>query len=145
MEVDERAHSDLFLGMQYPSEFTGVTTSEFLRTSVNSGREEGDEIQLMKFIREMDGAMNDLEMDPNMSQRYLNEEFSGGEKNRNEILQMMMIKPDFAILDEIDSGLDIDALKIVADGVNKLREEKSLGCLVITHYQRLLNYIEPDH
>ncbi|HLR59764.1 MAG TPA: Fe-S cluster assembly ATPase SufC [Pseudogracilibacillus sp.] len=145
MEVDERARAGLFLGMQYPSEVTGVTTSEFLRTSVNSRREEGDEIPLMKFIREMDGSMGDLEMDPNMSQRYLNEGFSGGEKKRNEILQMMMIKPDFAILDEIDSGLDIDALKIVANGINKLREEKSLGCLVITHYQRLLNYIEPDH
>src|SRR5690625_7235126 len=99
----------------------------------------------MKFSREMDGAMNDLEMDPNMSQRYLNEGFSGGEKKRNEILQMMMIKPDFAILDEIDSGLDIDALKIVDDGVIKLRVEKSLGCLVITHYHRLLFNIIPDH
>src|SRR5699024_12266277 len=89
IEVDERALAALFLGMQYPSEGTGVTTSEFLRTSVNSGREEGDEFPLMKFIREMDGAMNDLEMDPNMSQRYLNEGFSGGEKKRNEILQMM--------------------------------------------------------
>lgn len=145
MEVDERARAGLFLGMQYPSEVTGVTTSEFLRTSVNARREKGDEISLMKFIREMDGAMENLEIDPKMSQRYLNEGFSGGEKKRNEILQMMMIKPDFAILDEIDSGLDIDALKIVADGINKLRKEQSLGCLVITHYQRLLNYIEPDH
>src|SRR5699024_3377400 len=145
MEVDERARAGLFLGMQYPSEVTGVTTSEFLRTSVNARREKGDEISLMKFIREMDGAMEDLEMDPKMSQRYLNEGFSGGEKKRNEILQMMMIKPDFAILDEIDSGLDIDALKIVANVINKLREEQSLGRYVNTHYQRLLNYIEPDH
>src|SRR5699024_4326516 len=109
MEVDERARAALFLGMQYPSEVTGVTTSEFLRTSVNSGREEGDVIPLMKFIREMDGDMNELELDPNMSQRYLNEGFSGGEKKRNEILQMMIIKPDFAILDEIYSSLDSDA------------------------------------
>lgn len=145
MEVDERARAGLFLGMQYPSEITGVTTSEFLRSSVNARREEGDEISLMKFIREMDSAMDDLEIDQNMSQRYLNEGFSGGEKKRNEILQMMMIKPDFAILDEIDSGLDIDALKIVADGINKLREVKDYGCLMITHYQRLLNYVTPDH
>src|SRR5690625_4456369 len=145
MEVDERAKAGLFLGMQYPSEISGVTTSDFLRSAINAHREEGDEIPLMKFIKEMDKAMDLLDIDPNMAQRYLNEGFSGGEKKRNEILQMMMIKPDFAILDEIDSGLDIDALKIVADGVNKLREEKSLGCLVITHYQRLLNYIEPDH
>src|SRR5699024_5746862 len=145
MEVDERARAGLFLGMQYPSEVTGVTTSEFLRTSVNSGREEGDEIPLMKFIHEMKGAMNYLEMDPNMSQRYLQEGFSGCEKKHNEILQMLMIKRDFAILDEIDSGLDIDALKIVANGINKLRDERPLGCLVIPHYHRLLTYIEPDH
>src|SRR5699024_539931 len=131
MEVDERARAGLFLGMQYPSEVTGVTTSEFLRTSVNSGREEGDEIPLMKFIREMDGAMNDLEIEPNMSKRYLTEGFSGEEKKRNEILQMMMIKPEITILDEIDTDLDNDALKILADGVNKLREKKTLGCIVI--------------
>src|SRR5690625_1971105 len=99
----------------------------------------------MKFIRALDGAMNDLVMDRNMSQRYLKEELSGRKKRRNEMLQMMMIKREFARLDEIDSRLDIHDLKIVADGVNKVREEKSLGCLVNTHYQRLLNYIEPDH
>src|SRR5690625_7703303 len=98
----------------------------------------------MKSIREMDGAMNDLEMHPNMSQRYLNEGFSGGEKKRNEILQMMMIKPAIAILDEIDSGLDIDALRIVSKAINKHRDA-NFGCLVITHYQRLLNYITPHH
>lgn len=145
MEVDERARAGLFLAMQYPSEITGVTTSDFLRSSVNARREEGDEVSLMKFIREMDGAMDDLEIDQNMAQRYLNEGFSGGEKKRNEILQMMMLKPDFAVLDEIDSGLDIDALKIVADGINKLSKEKPFGTLMITHYQRLLDYIEPDH
>ncbi len=144
MEVDERARAGLFLGMQYPSEISGVTTSDFLRSSINARREEGDEISLMKFIKEMDSALDDLEIDQNMAQRYLNEGFSGGEKKRNEILQLMMLKPGIAILDEIDSGLDIDALKIVSDGVNKVREETGLGCLIITHYQRLLNYIKPD-
>lgn len=145
MEVDERARAGVFLGMQYPSEISGVTTSDFLRSSINARREEGDEISLMKFIKEMDGALDELDIDKNMAQRYLNEGFSGGEKKRNEILQLMMIQPGIAILDEIDSGLDIDALKIVADGVNKVREETGLGCLIITHYQRLLNYITPDH
>lgn len=145
MEVDERARAGLFLGMQYPSEISGVTTSDFLRSSINARRAEGDEISLMKFIKEMDGTLDDLEIDQNMAQRYLNEGFSGGEKKRNEILQLMMIKPEIAILDEIDSGLDIDALKIVSAGINKLRNEKSFGCLIITHYQRLLNYITPDY
>src|SRR5699024_2494673 len=144
MEVDERARAGLFLAMQYPSEISGVTTSDFLRSSINSKREEGDEIPLMKFIKEMDGAMDDLEIDKNMAQRYLNEGFSGGEKIRNEILQLMMLKPEIAILDEIDSGLDIDALKIVSKGINKMRND-NFGCLIITHYQRLLNYITPDH
>ncbi|WP_430791186.1 Fe-S cluster assembly ATPase SufC [Virgibacillus flavescens] len=143
MEVDERARAGLFLGMQYPSEISGVTTSDFLRSSVNARREEGDEISLMKFIKEMDSALDYLEIDKNMAQRYLNTGFSGGEKKRNEILQLMMIKPEIAILDEIDSGLDIDALKVVSKGINKLRSE-NFGCLIITHYQRLLNYITPD-
>ncbi|MRH44704.1 Fe-S cluster assembly ATPase SufC [Aquibacillus halophilus] len=143
MEVDERAKAGLFLAMQYPSEITGVTTSDFLRSSVNAHREEGNEISLMKFIKEMDAAMDYLEMDKNMAQRYLNTGFSGGEKKRNEILQLMMIKPAIGILDEIDSGLDIDALKVVSKGINKLRDE-SFGCLIITHYQRLLEYITPD-
>jgi Fe-S cluster assembly ATP-binding protein len=146
MEVDERARAGLFLGMQYPSEISGVTTSEFLRSSINARREEGDEISLMKFIKEMDSKLDELEIDQNMAQRYLNEGFSGGEKKRNEILQLRMMNPAIAILDEIDSGLDIDALKIVSDAINKQREEFSdFGCLIITHYQRLLNYITPDH
>src|SRR5699024_11055959 len=144
MEVDERARAGLFLAMQYPSEVGGVTTSDFLRSAINARREEGDEISLMTFIKEMDGALEDLDIDINMAQRYLNEGFSGGEKKRNEILQLMMLKPGIAILDEIDSGLDIDALRIVADAVNKIREETGLGTLIITHYQRLLNYIKPD-
>jgi Fe-S cluster assembly ATP-binding protein len=144
MEVDERARAGLFLGMQYPSEISGVTTSDFLRSSINARRAEGDEISLMKFIKEMDKTLDFLEIDKNMAQRYLNEGFSGGEKKRNEILQLMMMKPQIAILDEIDSGLDIDALKVVSKGINDMRSDK-FGCLIITHYQRLLNYITPDH
>src|SRR5690625_4345441 len=123
MEVDERARAGLFLAMQYPSEVGGVTTSDFLRSAINARREEGDEISLMTFIKEMDSALDDLEIDKNMAQRYLNEGFSGGEKKRNEILQLMMMKPEIAILDEIDSGLDIDALKVVPKGINKLRDD----------------------
>ncbi|ARF13517.1 MULTISPECIES: Fe-S cluster assembly ATPase SufC [Sporosarcina] len=144
MEVDERARAGLFLAMQYPSEITGVTNADFLRSGVNARREEGDEISLMKFIREMDSKMEVLEMEEDMATRYLNEGFSGGEKKRNEILQLMMLKPKFAVLDEIDSGLDIDALKIVSKGINQMRGE-GFGCLIITHYQRLLDYITPDH
>ncbi|MEG0449965.1 MAG: Fe-S cluster assembly ATPase SufC [Lysinibacillus sp.] len=143
MEVDERAQAGLFLAMQYPSEIAGVTNADFLRSAINARREEGDEISLMKFIRELDKNMAFLEMDEDMAQRYLNEGFSGGEKKRNEILQLMMIKPTIAILDEIDSGLDIDALKVVSKGINAMRGE-GFGCLMITHYQRLLNYITPD-
>ncbi|NGP46331.1 Fe-S cluster assembly ATPase SufC [Bacillaceae bacterium SIJ1] len=143
MEVDERAKAGLFLAMQYPSEISGVTTSDFLRTSINAHRGEGNEIQLMPFIKQMDETLDFLEIDKNMAQRYLNEGFSGGEKKRNEILQLMMLKPGIALLDEIDSGLDIDALKVVSNGINKMRGE-DFGCLIITHYQRLLNYIEPD-
>lgn len=143
MEVDERARAGLFLAMQYPSEITGVTNADFLRSAINSRLEEGKEISLMKFIRKMDSKMEFLEMDQDMAQRYLNEGFSGGEKKRNEILQLMMIEPKIAILDEIDSGLDIDALKVVSKGINEMRGEE-FGCLIITHYQRLLNYITPD-
>lgn len=144
MDVDERARAGLFLAMQYPSEISGVTNADFLRTAINSRREEGKEISLMKFIRDMDKQMANLEMDENMAQRYLNEGFSGGEKKRNEILQLTMLQPKVAILDEIDSGLDIDALKVVSKGVNDMRGS-DFGCLIITHYQRLLNYITPDH
>ncbi|WP_060205034.1 Fe-S cluster assembly ATPase SufC [Sporosarcina koreensis] len=143
MEVDERAQAGLFLAMQYPSEITGVTNADFMRSAINARREEGDEISLMKFIRELDSKMDLLEMDQDMATRYLNEGFSGGEKKRNEILQLMMLNPKFAVLDEIDSGLDIDALKIVSKGINEMRGE-GFGCLIITHYQRLLNYITPD-
>ena len=143
MEVDERAQAGLFLGMQYPSEISGVTNSDFLRSAMNAQREEGDEINLMQFIKKLDKNMEYLEMDPDMATRYLNEGFSGGEKKRNEILQLMMLEPKFGILDEIDSGLDIDALRVVSEGINKLRGQE-FGSLIITHYQRLLNYITPD-
>lgn len=143
MEVDERARAGLFLAMQYPSEISGVTNADFLRSAINSRLGEGNEISLMKFIRKMDEKMELLEMDPDMAQRYVNEGFSGGEKKRNEILQLLMLEPKIAILDEIDSGLDIDALKVVSKGVNSMRSE-NFGCLIITHYQRLLNYITPD-
>ncbi|ANE48470.1 iron ABC transporter ATP-binding protein [Paenibacillus swuensis] len=144
MAVDERARAGLFLAMQYPSEITGVTNSDFLRSAINARREEGSEISLIKFIRQMESKMKELEMNPEFSHRYLNEGFSGGEKKRNEILQMMLLDPKLVILDEIDSGLDIDALRIVAAGVNAMRDENR-SFLIITHYQRLLDYITPDH
>ncbi|HEY0828509.1 MAG TPA: Fe-S cluster assembly ATPase SufC [Bacilli bacterium] len=143
MGVDERARAGLFLAMQYPSEISGVTNSDFLRSAINARREEGSEISLIKFIRQMEAKMKDLDMDPQFMHRYLNEGFSGGEKKRNEILQMMLLDPRIVILDEIDSGLDIDAIQIVANGVNSIRSQDR-GFLIITHYQRLLNYIKPD-
>ncbi|WP_436855239.1 Fe-S cluster assembly ATPase SufC [Staphylococcus caeli] len=144
LEVDERAKAGLFLAMQYPSEITGVTNADFMRSAINAKREEGEEINLMQFIKKLDKEMDYLDIDQDMAQRYLNEGFSGGEKKRNEILQLMMLEPKFAILDEIDSGLDIDALKVVSKGINQMRGEE-FGSLIITHYQRLLNYITPDH
>jgi Fe-S cluster assembly ATP-binding protein len=143
MTVDERSRAGLFLGMQYPSEIPGVTNADFLRSAINARRGEGQEISLMKFIRQLEGKMKELEMNPEFAHRYLNEGFSGGEKKRNEILQMLLLEPRLTILDEIDSGLDIDALRIVADGVNSMRSEDR-SFLIITHYQRLLNYIRPD-
>ncbi|HAR3485404.1 Fe-S cluster assembly ATPase SufC [Staphylococcus aureus] len=143
LEVDERAKAGLFLAMQYPSEITGVTNADFMRSAINAKREEGQEINLIQFIKKLDKNMDFLDIDKDMAQRYLNEGFSGGEKKRNEILQLMMLEPKFAILDEIDSGLDIDALKVVSKGINQMRGE-NFGALMITHYQRLLNYITPD-
>ncbi|HCV2705105.1 TPA: Fe-S cluster assembly ATPase SufC [Staphylococcus aureus] len=143
LEVDERAKAGLFLAMQYPSEITGVTNADFMRSAINAKREEGQEINLMQFIKKLDKNMDFLDIDKDTAQRYLNEGFSGGEKKRNEILQLMMLEPKFAILDEIDSGLDIDALKVVSKGINQMRGE-NFGALMITHYQRLLNYITPD-
>ncbi|CZQ95463.1 abc transporter [Trichococcus palustris] len=142
MEVDERARAGLFLAMQYPSEITGITNAEFMRAAINARRPEDDKISVMSFIKKLDEKMEILNMPEEMAERYLNEGFSGGEKKRNEILQLMMIEPTFAILDEIDSGLDIDALKVVSKGVN-LMAGPDFGVLIITHYQRLLNYVNP--
>ena len=143
MEVDERARAGLFLAMQYPSEIAGVTNAEFMRSAINARRDEDNKMGVREFIKKLDEKMAILDMPEEMAERYLNEGFSGGEKKRNEILQLMMIEPSFSILDEIDSGLDIDALKVVSRGVNAMRGE-NFGSLIITHYQRLLNYIEPD-
>ena len=143
LEVDERARLGLFLAMQYPSEIPGITNAEFMRAAINARREEDDKISVREFLKKLDEKMDLLNMPEEMAERYLNEGFSGGEKKRNEILQLLMLEPSFAILDEIDSGLDIDALKVVAKGVNAMRGD-DFGALIITHYQRLLNYITPD-
>ncbi len=144
MSTDERARQGVFLAMQYPSEISGVTNADFLRSAINAKRGKGNEISLIKFIREMEKAMKFLGIDESFAQRYVNEGFSGGEKKRNEILQMMLLEPQIVLLDEIDSGLDIDALKIVSMGVNEMRSADR-GFLIITHYQRLLDYIQPDY
>jgi len=141
MAVDERARKGLFLAMQYPAEVPGVTNSDFIKTAMQSIS--GQSVPLYKFITQFDKAINKLQMREDLPHRYLNDGFSGGEKKRNEILQMMMLKPKIAILDEIDSGLDVDALRIVGDAVNSLRSD-DFGCLIITHYQRILDYIKPD-
>ena len=143
MEVDERARAGLFLAVQYPSEIPGVTNAEFMRAAINSRRDDNNKMGVREFIKKLEEKMALLDMPEEMAERYLNEGFSGGEKKRNEILQCLMIEPSFAILDEIDSGLDIDALKVVSKGVNAMRGE-GFGSLIITHYQRLLNYITPD-
>lgn len=137
MTVDERARKGLFLAMQYLAEVPGVTNAEFLRAAINARRPKDDPIPVMDFIKELNKNMALLDMNDSMTERYLNQGFSGGEKKRNEILQMLMIKLTFGILDEIDSGLDIDALRVVSRGDN-------FSALMITHYQRLLNYIVPD-
>ncbi|GLG00032.1 ABC transporter ATP-binding protein [Alicyclobacillus hesperidum subsp. aegles] len=144
MSTDERARAGLFLAMQYPAEVPGVSNANFIRQALNARRGEGNELPVLQFHRKLQEKMKALNIDASFAERYLNEGFSGGEKKRNEILQMSMLEPRIAILDEIDSGLDIDALKIVANGVNQLRSD-NIGFLIITHYQRLLNYIVPDH
>jgi len=144
-EPDERARHGVFLAFQYPSEIPGVTISNFLRSAVNARREEGSEVDVFEFQKELRERMELLDMDEDFAERYVNEGFSGGEKKRNEILQMAVLQPRLAVMDETDSGLDIDALKIVAHGVNTLAEEDpGLGVLLITHYKRILNYIRPD-
>jgi Fe-S cluster assembly ATP-binding protein len=141
LEPDERAKMGLFLAFQYPSEVPGVSVANFLRTAVNSVREE--ELSPMEMYRLLQEKMAIMQMDPKFAERYLNEGFSGGEKKRNEILQMLMLEPKLAIMDETDSGLDIDALQVVARGVNEMRGPE-FTAVVITHYQRILRYIEPD-
>ncbi|AFV71628.1 Iron ABC transporter ATP-binding protein [Streptococcus agalactiae] len=143
LEVDERARLGLFLAMQYPSEVPGITNAEFIRAAMNAEKADDDKISIRQFITKLDEKMELLGMKEEMAERYLNEGFSGGEKKRNEILQLLMLEPKFALLDEIDSGLDIDALKVVSKGVNEMRGE-GFGAMIITHYQRLLNYITPD-
>lgn len=143
MEVYERSRNGLFLAMQYPAEVTGVTNYEFINTALRSHRGE-EKISVFKVFKEYEAAIKELKMDSSLAHRYLNEGFSGGEKKRNEILQMKMLKPKIAILDEIDSGLDIDNVKIVGEAVNEMVSE-NFGCLLITHYQRILDYIKPTH
>jgi len=142
LEPDERAKLGMFLAFQYPSEVPGVSVANFLRTAVNSVRAE--ELSPMEMYKLLQEKMRIMQMDPKFAERYLNEGFSGGEKKRNEILQMLMLDPKLAIMDETDSGLDIDALQVVARGVNELRGPE-FGAVVITHYQRILRYIEPDY
>ncbi len=141
LEADERARLGMFLAFQYPSEVPGVSVANFLRTAVNSVREE--ELSVMEMYKLLQEKMRVMEMDPKFAERYLNEGFSGGEKKRNEILQMLMLEPKLAIMDETDSGLDIDALQVVSKGVNELRGPE-FSAVVITHYNRILRYIEPD-
>ena len=142
LEADERAKLGMFLAFQYPSEVPGVSVANFLRTAVNSVREE--ELSIMEMFKLLQEKMRIMQMDPKFAERYLNEGFSGGEKKRNEILQVLMLDPKLAIMDETDSGSTSDALQVVAKGVNELRGPE-FSAIIITHYQRILRYIEPDH
>jgi Fe-S cluster assembly ATP-binding protein len=142
MTVDERARAGLFLAMQYPVEVPGVSVSNFLRTAATAIQ--GEAPKLRTWVKDVKSEMAALEMDPAFAERNVNEGFSGGEKKRHEILQMRLLKPKIAILDETDSGLDIDALRIVSEGVNRVRESGEAGLLLITHYTRILRYIKPD-
>jgi Fe-S cluster assembly ATP-binding protein len=145
LEPNERALAGLFLAFQYPTEIPGVSIANFLRTALQARLEDGEEVDLFDFQDELMDRMKLLDMEPSFAERPVNDGFSGGEKKRNEILQMAVLRPSLALMDETDSGLDIDALKIVASGVNTLREENpEMTILLITHYQRLLNYITPD-
>ena len=142
MKVDERAKAGLFLAMQYPVEVPGVSVSNFLRTAKTAI--DGEAPKLRTWVKDVKGAMELLRMDPEFAERNVNEGFSGGEKKRHEILQMELLHPKIAILDETDSGLDVDALRIVSEGVNRVKENTGLGVMLITHYTRILNYITPD-
>ena len=142
MKVDERARAGLFLAMQYPVEVPGVTVSNFLRTAKTAI--DGEAPKLRTWVKVVKTAMADLRMDSTFAERNVNEGFSGGEKKRHEILQMELLRPRFAILDETDSGLDVDALKVVSEGVNRIKADAEVGVMLITHYTRILRYIEPD-
>jgi Fe-S cluster assembly ATP-binding protein len=142
MSVDERARAGLFLAMQYPVEVPGVSVSNFLRTAKTAVS--GEAPKLRTWVKDMKSAMDQLQMDPTFAERNVNEGFSGGEKKRHEILQLELLKPKIAILDETDSGLDIDALKVVSEGVNRAKAGGEVGVLLITHYTRILRYIAPD-
>jgi Fe-S cluster assembly ATP-binding protein len=144
MEPDERARAGVFLAFQYPSEIPGVSIANFIRAALQSRLPEGEELEATKYYKNLYAKMDALKIDRKFTSRSVNEGFSGGEKKRCEILQMAMLEPTYAIMDETDSGLDIDAMKVVAEGVNALRGPK-LGILLITHYQRLLDYIVPDY
>lgn len=145
MEPDERSQAGVFMAFQYPVEIPGVSIANFLRTSLQARLENGEELDLFDFQELLMDRMELLDMDPSFAQRPVNDGFSGGEKKRNEILQMSVLKPSMAVMDETDSGLDIDALKVVSQGVNALRRESpDMSVLLITHYQRILNYIIPD-
>ncbi len=143
MSVDERARAGLFLAMQYPVEIPGVSVSNFLRTAKTAITGEAPAIR--PWITEVREAMSNLKMDSDFTERNVNEGFSGGEKKRHEILQLELLKPQFAILDETDSGLDVDALRVVSEGVNRIKQTNGFGVLLITHYTRILNYIKPDY
>ncbi|MDD3341537.1 MAG: Fe-S cluster assembly ATPase SufC [Bacilli bacterium] len=142
LSPDQRSHLGIFLGMQLPNEIEGVTGADFLRTALHE--KEGDSFNLMRFIKRVDEISMQLKMDKNMIHRSINQGFSGGEKKKNEILQMYLLEPSFVMLDEIDSGLDVDSLKIVGENIMKYYHEKKPAILIITHYQRLLDYIKPD-
>lgn len=142
MEVDERARAGLFLAMQYPTEIPGVSMANFLRTAATATR--GEAPKLREWIKEVKTAQDRLHIDKAFAERSVNEGFSGGEKKRHEVLQLDLLRPKFAVMDETDSGLDVDALRIVSDGINRYQEETNGGILMITHYKRILNYVHPD-
>ena len=143
MEIDERARAGLFLAMQYPVEVPGVSSSNFMRSAVTAVR--GEAPKLREWVGELNSAREALQMDASFSERSVNEGFSGGEKKRHEVMQLALMKPKFAVMDETDSGLDVDALRIVSEGINRYQEETGGGVLMITHYKRILNYVKPDY
>ncbi|MCB9498881.1 MAG: Fe-S cluster assembly ATPase SufC [Bacillales bacterium] len=145
MSVDERSRAGLFLAMQQPYEINGVTNRDFIKQAMDKRQtKDGHIVSLYKFAVKLDKAIEDLHMEKDLADRYVNEDFSGGEKKKNEILQMKMLEPKMAILDEIDSGLDVDAINIVSDNINALKEKNKMGLIVISHYRRLFEHIKPD-